>query len=321
MTDCTPAALKALLQQWFDERQQALREQMLQALSHDPDRWIPEDFLERIQAAAAPPEARDTDTELGVGLDRLGAAETQGEVLKRLLEAILPFGGRTALFILKQGLPTLYAQRGFEAGQPRPGTTVAPPAELEQLIQGAMPCLQTPGPAYQALLEPLRSLQARGMRILPLRLRRKTVALLLVDSGTEEALAYPNHVRALALGAEARLSFLGRGDSAPQPAAPAAEPSQPAQPLDPVVRTNAERSARVLVDDLELYFPAKITQGQNLGNLYESMKDELDRSWGSFVERYGNELESQHQIFYKAVVHQLCAGDPSRLGPAPWAAR
>jgi hypothetical protein len=64
-----------------------------------------------------------------------------------------------------------------------------------------------------------------------------------------------------------------------------------------------------------------MAQGQSQGNLYAAMKDELDRSRASFVERYGAELENQHRIFYKTVVQQLCAGDPTRLGPAPWATR
>ena len=91
--------------------------------------------------------------------------------------------------------------------------------------------------------------------------------------------------------------------------------------LDPHVRANAERSARVLVGDLELYFPAKVAQGRNQGNLYVVMKDELDRSRASFVERYGADLENQYRIFYKTIVQLLCAGDPTRLGPAPWAIR
>ena len=82
----------------------------------------------------------------------------------------------------------------------------------------------------------------------------------------------------------------------------------------------AERSARVLVGDIELYFPAKVAQGQAQGSLYAVLRDELDRSRASFTERYGVDLENQHQIFYQTVVQQLCAGDPSRLGPAPWSA-
>ena len=418
MTDTHPAALQALLQEWFTERQQALREQLLQAFSGQ-EHWTPDPaFLERVLATAAP---RDTDAELGLGLDRVGAADTQGEVLKRLLEVVQPFSERSALFIIKQGIASLYAQRGFES-QPKLGAPVVPPPELDELIQGDAPYLQTAGPAYLALLEPLALRPAPAARIVPLHLRRKTVALLLVDSGTRDALPCPSHIRALALGAEARLAFLARskdeeraaqpdGDTRParithvlpvvshpsdaklhpvQAPVPAVEaprrsfetphqafeaphqfeaprlafeaphpfeaprqafeashkafeaphqafeaPPHAAQTLplseiilppcagglEPAVRTNAERSARVLVGDLELYFPAKVSLGQSLGNLYGSMKDELERSRASFVERYGEELEGQHQIFYKTVVQQLCAGDPSRLGPAPWTAR
>jgi len=75
----------------------------------------------------------------------------------------------------------------------------------------------------------------------------------------------------------------------------------------------------VLVGDIELYFPAKVTQGKQRGNLYGMLKEELDRSRASFTDRYGVEMENQHQIFYQTIVAQLCEGDPSKLGPAPWA--
>jgi hypothetical protein len=154
-----------------------------------------------------------------------------------------------------------------------------------------------------------------------------------VDSGPGDLLRHPNGLRAIALAAEVRLGFLAGPKEEERAAHAEAHPSvltqriqdpiaETAAPtLDPTVRSNAERSARVLVGDIELYFPAKVAQGQATGNLYAAMRDELDRSRASFVERYGPELESQHQIFYKTVVQQLCAGNPSRLGAAPWAAR
>jgi hypothetical protein len=209
---------------------------------------------------------------------------------------------------------------------------VVPPPELEQLIQGPNGLITAPGPAYLALLGPLSRFEASAVRIIPLHLRRKTVALLLVDSGVRETLERPNYIRAIALGAESRLAALAGAREEERPPVeshpsvltmripdPIAESVPP--PLDPMVRINAERSARVLVGDMELYFPAKVTQGQAQGNLYSAMRDELDRSRASFVERYGADLESQHQIFYKTVVQQLCAGNPTRLGPAPWAGR
>ena len=336
MDESNQAGLKNLLQQWVDDRQLALRERVLAALGAVQEQLAPDAALvERILSLAAPAPAaaaQDLDADLGAGLDLLAAAGTQGEVLKRLLDGVMRFSQRSALYVIKQGIATLFAHRGFESEHPRLGVPVVPPPELEQLIQGQT-ALVTSGPAYLALLGPLSGAEAGAARVIPLHLRRKTVALLLVDSGPEPALSQPNYHRAIALGAESRLSALsGARDeeratqTAAQPsvltqriADPIAETAAPA--LDPMVRINAERSARVLVGDIELYFPAKVAQGQGQGNLYAAMRDELDRSRASFVERYGAELESQHQIFYKTVVQQLCAGNPTRLGPAPWAPR
>ena len=340
MDSSQQAALQNALQQWSLDCQQGVWEDLTRAWQGCRDRFLPDAaLLELIQSLTAPPPPepvpapRDTDTELGAALDLIAEAGTQGEVLKRLLDAALPFCGRCALYVIKQGIASLYAHRGFEPEQPRLGVPVVPPPELEALIQGQVRVLDTPEAAYQALLAPLSPVRAAAARMLPLHLRRKTVALLLVDSGALDRIDHPAHLRALALGAEARLAHLAvlreeerLGGAEAHPSVltqripdPIAEAPGPA--LDPTVRSNAERSARVLVGDIELYFPTKVTQGQMQGNLYGAMKEELDRSRASFVERYGAELESHHQIFYKTVVHQLCADDPSRLGVPPWASR
>ena len=341
MDENFPASLKALLANWAVDKQQILLEQVMRTWQDGLGHLAPDDALiERLMAAMprpepAPPVAAlppgDLEEDLGSGLRELEQAATQGEVLKHLLNALARFTERSALFVVKQGIATLYAHRGFEAEAPRTGTPVVPPPALEELIQGRVPLIQAPGPAYAALLAPLSRFEAMDLRILPLSLRHKTVAILVVDSGLAPAVAHPHHVRALTYVAEARLSHLAIGKEEAKPAPAEPRPSiltqlipdpileAPGPNLDPKVRINAERSARVLVGDLELYFPAKVLQGQSLGNLYGAMREELDRSRHSFVERYGAELEGQHQIFYQTVVHQLCQGDPNRLGPAPWA--
>jgi hypothetical protein len=205
---------------------------------------------------------------------------------------------------------------------------------LESVIQGRDPFLGKSGPAYSALLATLSRFEAADVRILPLRLRRKTVALLLVDSGLRQVIDHPSHVRALAHTAEATLSYLAGLKEDEKTAVPVdAHPSMPTQriqetipepaaaPLDPKIRANAERSARVLVGDIELYFPNKVTQGRQKGNLYTALRDELDRSLASFVERYTAEVENQYHIFYQTVVQQLCEGDPAKLGQTPWSPR
>jgi hypothetical protein len=322
--------VKTLLQQWILDRQQALQEQVSQVWLEARDRFQPDDALvAKIGDCLAPPPASGPDADLGAGLDRLAGAPTQSEVLKQLLEACARFAGRGAVYVLKQGVASLYAHRGFEPAQPRPGTPVVPTPDLEQLVQGGI-MIDRPGAGYLVLLDPFDTRAAAAVRILPLRLRRRTVALLVADSGAEPELPCPNQLRALALGAESRLACLAAAQAearAAQGEAPTLAVTQhlpePAArpPLDPEMRSNAERSARVLVADMELYFPAKVAQGRTLGNLYAAMKDELERSRESFLARYGQDLENQYRIFYKTVVQQLCTGDPTRLGPAPWATR
>ena len=88
--------------------------------------------------------------------------------------------------------------------------------------------------------------------------------------------------------------------------------------LDPRLRAKAERSARVLVEDLQLYFPEKVEAGLRQGNLYALLREELERSLTAFVDRYGAEVEEGHRLFRNAVVASLCGGNPDLLGPAPW---
>jgi len=170
------------------------------------------------------------------------------------------------------------------------------------------------------LLVPLGRFEASDALVLPLKLRRRAVALLLVDSGLRQEIDHPSEVRALAHVAESCLSYLaGLKDEPPPPVAPPISVEVPL--LDPKIRATAERLARVLVGDIELYFPQKVTQAQQTGNLYAALREELDRSRATFIDRFGEDIETQHRIFSGTIIQQLCGGDPARLGPAPWSPR
>jgi hypothetical protein len=169
------------------------------------------------------------------------------------------------------------------------------------------------------------------MAIFPIRHKKKAVALLLVDSGLRQRIDHPVQIRALALATSAMLASLAAGKEEPrsyQVEPPASAPTQvvpetietaPPAELDPRTRAAAERLARVLVGDVELYFPEKVTQAHAQGNLYGLLRDELERSRATFVERFGEAVEIQHRIFTNTIIQQLCDGDASKLGAAPWA--
>ena len=327
-------ALRRPLEAWLKQQNQALLEEVIATWQGAMDRFHPDEaLLSQLQGAASQGgPSSDAIPSFAAALDLVEGAPSQGDLLKRLLDGLAPLVERSALFVLKQGLATLYAHRGFDQGAPLKTGAVVPPPDLEAIIQGLGRSLRKKGPGYSALLSVLSSYEAADLAIMPLRHRRKTVALLLVDSGLRQKLDHPELVRALILVASAALANLASGkedgahlssdshsSSAPTQAVPESIAPAPAASLDPKTRTAAERLARVLVGDVELYFPAKVAQARSQGNLYGLLRDELDRSRATFVDRFGEEIESQHRIFTTTVIHQLCDGNAAKLGRAPWA--
>jgi hypothetical protein len=330
-------ALLLHLEAWLNQQNQTLLEEVMATWQAALSKFHPDEILlSGLRDAAGPSEPADqagsTDSQLGTALDLLEGAGSQSDLLKRLLDTLTPLVERSALFVLKQGLASLYAHRGFEAGAPLKTGAVVPPPELEGVIQGLSRSLRRRGPGYTALLAPISAFEATDVAVFPLRHKKKTVALLLVDSGLRQKLDHPEQIRALVLATSAMLASLAAGkDEEPRPhpaETPSSaatqvvpEPIEVASPvdLDPRSRAAAERLARVLVGDVELYFPAKVAEARTKGNLYGLLRDELERSRATFVERFGEGVEIKHRIFTTTLIHQLCDGDVSKLGAAPWA--
>ncbi len=333
-------ALRTRLEAWLNQQNQTLLEEVMATWQGSLARFQPDAALLaglRDATGASEPSADPgaTEANLASALDLVEGAASQSDLLRRLLDALSPIAERSALFVLKQGLASLYAQRGFEAEATTKAAAVVPPPDLEALIQGLSRSLRCKGPAYSALLAPISTFEAADIAIFPLRHKKKAVALLLVDSGLRGKLDHPEQVRALVLATSAMLAALAAGKEeeprprdarapAPSPSAPTQVVPEPIEPaptvdLDPRTRAGAERLARVLVGDVELYFPAKVAQARTQGNLYALLRDELDRSRATFVERFGEDVERRHRIFTTTVVQLLCDGKASRLGAAPWA--
>jgi hypothetical protein len=330
-------ALRFQLEAWLNLQNQTLLEEVMATWQGVLARFHPDEaFLSGLRGTVSPSALSDQtespDTHLATALDLLEGAASQSDLLKRLLDALSPLVERSALFVLKQGLASLYAHRGFEAGAPARSGAVVPPPELEAVIHGLSRSLSARGPGYLALLAPISTFEAADVAIFPIRHKKKAVALLLVDSGLRRRIDHPVQVRALAMATSAMLASLAAGtEEAPRPQPvepPASAPTQmvpeaidstPPADLDPRTRAAAERLARVLVGDVELYFPAKVAQAQAKGNLYGLLRDELERSRATFVERFGEAVEIQHRIFTTTIIQLLCDGDVSRLGAAPWA--
>jgi hypothetical protein len=100
------------------------------------------------------------------------------------------------------------------------------------------------------------------------------------------------------------------------------EPPQSARrlggPLAPVEgderREEARRFARLLVSEIKLYNERAVVEGRRTRNLYERLKDDIDRSRQMYDERIPEDVRAATNFFYEELVEILADGRPEALG-------
>lgn len=102
--------------------------------------------------------------------------------------------------------------------------------------------------------------------------------------------------------------------SASAAAAPAADPFAGLSPEDADTHRKAQRFARLLVDEIKLYNQAKVNEGRRNNDLYDRLKEDIDKSRATFQKRYGNTAAASGDYFSKEVIRSLAEDDASVLG-------
>ena len=104
------------------------------------------------------------------------------------------------------------------------------------------------------------------------------------------------------------------GDGAAQaPAPPAAPEPSGMTPEEEKLHNDAKRFARLLVSEIKLYNEQKVMDGRAHRDLYERLKDDIDRSRQMYDKRYGTTAVSSFNYFYNEMVNTLAEGDASKL--------
>lgn len=93
-------------------------------------------------------------------------------------------------------------------------------------------------------------------------------------------------------------------------------PTLPSDAGDAEVRAHndAKRFARLLVSEIKLYNEAKVNEGRRNGDLYERLKEDIDRSRQMYEKRVQPSVASRYDYFYDELLHTLGEGDPDKLG-------
>lgn len=119
-----------------------------------------------------------------------------------------------------------------------------------------------------------------------------------------------------------------------QPAPPPAFPTQYSAPLGSARRwgvaepelpievgederrlhNDARRFARLLISEIKLYNEQKVSEGRNQGDIYDRLREDIDRSRQMYDKRVAPPVAARHDYFHQELVNTLAEGDPSKLG-------
>ncbi|HEX4487089.1 MAG TPA: GAF domain-containing protein [Terriglobales bacterium] len=315
-----------------------------------------------------------TSGQLLKAISAIQAGSTQREILRALLDNMVRYSGRAALFVVKGNSGTGWQGRGFANNDDIRDFALDVNSGLpSRSLQGRMVFSGTVSDMDAKFISRFGTPTSDRILVLPLLLKDKVAALVYADTGTEaggrieeeavellvlstsawlevaalrkqaqkEGTAAPVE-KAEAAAAAAPASndpFAGHApkhtgadpfapqavaaepatdvvSSAPEPSpepAPQAKSAEPS-PEDAEVHQKAQRFARLLVDEIKLYNQAKVTEGRGSKNLYDRLREDIDKSKATYEKRYGSTAAASGNYFDRELVRSLAEDDVSVMG-------
>ncbi|HEY1262255.1 MAG TPA: hypothetical protein VGF06_01960 [Terriglobales bacterium] len=124
----------------------------------------------------------------------------------------------------------------------------------------------------------------------------------------------PRHVAAPAAQAVAAVASAVESPVSAAAAAPAADPFAGLPPEDADLHRKAQRFARLLVDEIKLYNQVKVSEGRKHKDIYDRLKEDIEKSRGTYQKRYGNSAAASTDYFTQELIRSLAEDDVSFMG-------
>jgi hypothetical protein len=80
------------------------------------------------------------------------------------------------------------------------------------------------------------------------------------------------------------------------------------------LHNDARRFARLLVSEIKLYNEQKVSEGRRNNDLYDRLKEDIDRSRQMYEKRVTPGVAAKFDYFYDELVNTLAEGDKAKLG-------
>jgi hypothetical protein len=97
-------------------------------------------------------------------------------------------------------------------------------------------------------------------------------------------------------------------------ATPETLPVSSISPEDQDVHRKAQRFARLLVDEIKLYNQAKVAEGRKHKDLYDRLKETIEKSRATYQKRYGKTVAASGNYFQNEIIRSLAEDDLSIMG-------
>ncbi len=281
--------------------------------------------------------------QLEKALKEIDKGSKQSDILNSLLQSVGRYYQRVALFVISGQEVVGWLAKGFSAeGVPAGRAKVTLPLSQNNILnevntrQSTVLAKPEDQPENNQFLERLGEALPRQMLAIPMFVRGKIAAIIYGDPGDtlEEITMVPlveimSKVAGMAIELLPLRRKLAETPPPPMPPEEAKEeveeeakeeetvevaPSQEALPEeDSKVHEEAQRFARLLVSEIKLYNEVEVTLGRKNQDLYQRLKDDIERSRDAYNKRFPT-LTSTTDYFNEQLVKILAEGDESALG-------
>lgn len=286
--------------------------------------------LEPLLAGETPPTAV-----LESSVASIEDASSQAEILRALLDGAARFSGRVALLVVRGNAATGWQARGFEDNDTIKNLSLGTGTGLAgRAMQDRMPVAAAAAEFDSKFIASVGHPSDGNALVVPLQVKDKVPALVYADAGTAGGKLDTSAVQLLVRAAGHWLELIAarkaggpavaeRPEAEPEQAveAPAPPPPSAAAPAAPEVpaehqevHKKAQKFAKLLVDELKLYNQAKVAEGRAHKDLYDRLKDDIDKSRATYEKRYGNTPAGSADYFRQAIIRILADNDESVLG-------
>ena len=130
----------------------------------------------------------------------------------------------------------------------------------------------------------------------------------------------PRHIAPAAPEPEPAAEVVEVAAHASSPSAAASAPAAATDPFagmspeDAETHRKAQRFARLLVDEIKLYNQAKVAEGRRHKDLYDRLKEDIEKSRATYQKRYGSTAAASGDYFQKEVIRNLAEEDLAVMG-------